>query len=822
MPTEALDADQRANVSVNGKPSYTINQAAQQLTRTWLSWADNPGQATTVTYAYRASAPAQMPDDTSGFHTFSQDQITATERALAAWSGVANITFVRVQDAGSAYSNNATILFGDYTSGEAGSAAFAYLPGNRDAASVTGDVWVNSSQHANIQELSNTGYGYLTLLHEIGHAIGLSHPSDYDSTDTGSQNINFAHDASYFEDSLEYSVMSYFDAVDTGSTIESDRDSPDGPLIDDIAAAQRLYGANLSTSTGNDTYGLYYSWQTIWDAGGTDTLTAANVTANQKISLKPGSFSDIGGFIGNVSIALGTNIENAIGGSGNDTIIGNDAGNRLDGGDGNDILAAGLGNDTYVGGAGADRAVLGGNTHDYHLVNGGANGLVLLGDNGSGSAWIDPTTEIVQFQNGQYLAYADLVAYVPGVADGGIDEAAPTTGFGVVSGVAGRDILHVDGNVGDFDLSRVQSNSGQQQQGDFVLTFDAHDGIIDRTQVRGVEIGEAVDQIDFRNGQYLSLHDLPAFVNGSATLYYGGDQNDLLYQDVRSPYQLLDGAGGQDDAYLNDNVWDYSARTFTGVNTSGQNFSGIELVGNNGSGALLIDSSTETVHFRDGQYLSFGDIMSYEAPSSGGPPAGVLHFASDAATTTNPVAEFMQYSGSDGVDVVFANMNAGDYTVGRNSNGSFVLANAHDSFEPSILFNETIEYVAFANGQYLAVTDLPAYMGGSETFTNGTVADDILYAGLGGDHYLIGRGGFDNAYLHGNVGDYALAAVDAVTTPNGAITGYELVADNGSGNIYVASRSRACTSRTASISRSATCRPISTAMAERAAPPARG
>ena len=37
----------------------------------------------------------------------------------------------------------------------------------------------------------------------------------------------------------------------------------------------------------------------------------------------PGSFSNIGGRTGNVSIALGATIESAVGGSGNDTLIAN-------------------------------------------------------------------------------------------------------------------------------------------------------------------------------------------------------------------------------------------------------------------------------------------------------------------------------------------------------------------------------------------------------------------------------------------------------------------------------------------------------------------
>ena len=72
------------------------------------------------------------------------------------------------------------------------------------------------------------------------------------------------------------------------------------------------------------------------------------------IDLREGYFSDIGGFDGNVSIAIGAVIENAIGGTGHDLIIGNDAANNLDGGSGNDTVNGGTGNDTVQGGGGFD------------------------------------------------------------------------------------------------------------------------------------------------------------------------------------------------------------------------------------------------------------------------------------------------------------------------------------------------------------------------------------------------------------------------------------------------------------------------------------
>ena len=58
--------------------------------------------------------------------------------------------------------------------------------------------------------------------------------------------------------------------------------------------------------------------------------------------------SNIGSFIGNLTIAAGTVIENAVGGTGNDSIRGNAANNLLDGGSGDDTLLGGDGDDRYV------------------------------------------------------------------------------------------------------------------------------------------------------------------------------------------------------------------------------------------------------------------------------------------------------------------------------------------------------------------------------------------------------------------------------------------------------------------------------------------
>jgi Ca2+-binding RTX toxin-like protein len=85
----------------------------------------------------------------------------------------------------------------------------------------------------------------------------------------------------------------------------------------------------------------------LFDSGGNDTLDYSGFATNQRINLNAETFSNVGPGVGNVSIARGVVIENAIGGSGSDTLIGNSVANLLSGRGGGDILTGGLGNDTF-------------------------------------------------------------------------------------------------------------------------------------------------------------------------------------------------------------------------------------------------------------------------------------------------------------------------------------------------------------------------------------------------------------------------------------------------------------------------------------------
>jgi Ca2+-binding RTX toxin-like protein len=211
--------------------------------------------------------------------------------------------------------------------------------------------------------VGSAGLGLLT--HEFGHAMGLAHPFD---TGFGSQTLpgvlatNAPGDFGF--NALPYSIMVYR----TGGFPELpnvDVAIPQTLMALDIAALQVMYGANTNYRTGDDTYGTLEGLTTIWDAGGQDHIDFGSVLTDAVIDLRAATLQvEAGGLgrpslmdtstsardVGGYTIAYGVTIEDATGGSGNDTLTGNAADNVLTGGMGNDTLVGGAGNDRLIGG----------------------------------------------------------------------------------------------------------------------------------------------------------------------------------------------------------------------------------------------------------------------------------------------------------------------------------------------------------------------------------------------------------------------------------------------------------------------------------------
>jgi serralysin len=174
------------------------------------------------------------------------------------------------------------------------------------------------------------------LLHEIGHALGLKHP-------------------------WEAPVLEPAEVYRANTIYGSGPLPPEGIGQFDIASVQYLYGVNPNARTGNDTY--HFSDRFIWDGAGIDTLSAAEQTAPLNINMEPGSWIYAGKLSSSILddsqafINYGTQLENVVGGSGNDALIGNASANAINGAGGNDSITGGAGNDTIDGGAGVDTAI---------------------------------------------------------------------------------------------------------------------------------------------------------------------------------------------------------------------------------------------------------------------------------------------------------------------------------------------------------------------------------------------------------------------------------------------------------------------------------
>ena len=267
------------------KPIATLDQMIHSLRSNWPNWNDSGeyrdwNHRDTVSYSIFPIAVPFL-----GSTAMTETMVNMARFAFEAWDDVIAIDLV---EGG-----------GDIT--------FAHRDANYSETStdeewvgteLTGaDIWIsnNSPTYDDDSDYQFGTYAYFTYLHEIGHALGLTHPGDYNGGTP-----NFADDAQWAQDTCKYTVMSYFNADADGSGtdhigVNDQRVYASTPLLYDIAAMHRIYGADMTTRTGDTTYGFNsnagktinatyfdpYSFDArpdavfcIWDAGGIDTIDA--------------------------------------------------------------------------------------------------------------------------------------------------------------------------------------------------------------------------------------------------------------------------------------------------------------------------------------------------------------------------------------------------------------------------------------------------------------------------------------------------------------------------------------------------------------------
>lgn len=322
----------------------------------YTGYTFSPGQ--TIYYSFNVNPLVLW--SIGGFNAF--QMTTAGYRAQVTnafnqWEAVANVTFQHTADWAQADIGVYWHTL-DYAGGNLGYALPIDLNGNGLLEADAGEgVLIGMDPY-------DTPYFTKTILHEIGHALGLGH-----NTHT------YSLMAPFYED-MAPTITDYDIAV-----VQSIYGAPGGSVTTTTTSSSTISGTggadNLIGTGGADT---------IYGGSGADTIYGGDgadlIYGNRESDL-------IYGGAGNDTIFGGQNdgpadgggiqrhgMETIYGGDGDDLIYGNMGADLLWGGDGNDTLYGGQDDDHFYGGRGNDLLFgnLGADRFHYNFANDGAEG----------------------------------------------------------------------------------------------------------------------------------------------------------------------------------------------------------------------------------------------------------------------------------------------------------------------------------------------------------------------------------------------------------------------------------------------------------------
>ena len=301
-------------------------------------WNADKGLGTSVMVTYSFGEGSDLPSTfgsssnpygASSFSDFTNAQRNNFRIAAAEFMAVSGIVLVEVEDGGDIN------VFNAHGTNVGGYADLPYVNGSYQSQV---ELVIDSSGNYDAGS-----YGYFTILHELGHAVGLDHTHEGAYTlnsgmdTTASSVMSYNYDASALglqsldDDALEHiyggRVMSAgwsFSFNDNKSRFDANGSSSN----DSLAVPVNVDGSSVATK--------------IMGQNGNDTITGQNSVDLLRGNKGNDYLSGIGGD------------DKLRGGGGQDTIYGGTGDDYLNGGSGSDTIYAGAGDDYITGGSASD------------------------------------------------------------------------------------------------------------------------------------------------------------------------------------------------------------------------------------------------------------------------------------------------------------------------------------------------------------------------------------------------------------------------------------------------------------------------------------
>lgn len=314
-------------------------------------WNANQPLGTPVIVTYNFSEGADLPPlSQTYFHGTSVSSFSAIERryfrdALAEYERETGVRFVEIE--GEAMINAYNVADLGSAPGRGDIAGYANYPFVAETFTFHGELVMSVR---NSVEWRKGADGFVILLHEIGHAMGLQHTF---------QGPYFLDD---HVDDHDHTVMTY----NWGRA-----PVPDGLQPLDRQALNHLYGGSLDDR----------DWSVRWSSARERVEVEAGRGDDALVA--PTGRSRIDGAAGDDTIHGRQDHNLLLGGAGNDVLRGEQGADTLFGSTGRDAIFGGYGRDLIYGGDQADR--LNGGGGDDRLYGGAGNDRV---DGGRGDDWI--------------------------------------------------------------------------------------------------------------------------------------------------------------------------------------------------------------------------------------------------------------------------------------------------------------------------------------------------------------------------------------------------------------------------------------------------